>query len=359
MAMKRRQFICSLGASAFFVPQAGLVCASSPKPERYKVHEPTEIAWILAALSQIGRQSGGVIRRDTEYFSRVEKWFAPYATHKLISDLGAEFNLPRLVGNAANYDFSKNGKLTLTPNSVALWDDMAGDLFTQNKDQIEAFSRVTNARDFLKNERKAFAAVDAALRAAVDIEDIQRWLNAQFSARPGRVRVFVSPLTSGWNWANIDGVEPRIWVPAPYAYADNDVIKKFKIIASVFTEIDHIYVNPISKIHKEAINQIFSKENAWSTETAWQDYDSPELVFNEYMTYALFLEYAKDRMSNQDFVSFKTKIILFIEEKRGFVRFGAFATMLNNMRIASKGSVQDLYPKVIDKSIALTKAPTT
>ncbi|MGQ7478405.1 hypothetical protein ACTGUZ_11320, partial [Streptococcus suis] len=70
------------------------------------VHEPTELAWIIAALSAIGRAGGGVIRRDTSYFADLAHWFAPVADHQLVTKLGAYFNLPRFVGNSEDYQFA-------------------------------------------------------------------------------------------------------------------------------------------------------------------------------------------------------------------------------------------------------------
>jgi hypothetical protein len=357
--MKRRQFVGYSAASVLFLANFDLAHAVSSKLREDAIHEPTEIAWILAALSQIGREGSGVIRRDTDYFARVQRWFAPHATHRLVTDLGSEFNLPRLVGNAANYDFTKTGKLKLAPNSVALWDDAAGDLFTRNKEQIEAFAKVTNARFFLKREKKTFSSSHSALRAAVNIEDIQHWLNKQFSSQPRAVRVFVSPLTSGWNWANINGEEPRIWVPTPHANAENDIVAKFQTIASVFTEVDHIYVNPVTKIYMDDIELIFNRANDWANDSAWENYESAELVFNEYMTYALFMEYAKDRMNLEEFNVLKTKMVGFMEKKRGFIKFGLFTDMVNATRIASKGVVQEIYPKIIKNSASLSnRGPT-
>src|SRR5205814_9647042 len=64
----------------------------------------------------------------------------------------------------------------------------------------------------------------------------------------------------------------------------------------VFTEIDHNYVNPISMKYQKLIDSIFSKRDTWvSSGGDTKFYETPESVFNEYMTHALFCLYVLDK----------------------------------------------------------------
>jgi Domain of unknown function (DUF4932) len=351
--MLRRYFLKAIASSAIIGVHASRASTPAKNGMPQTLHEPTEIAWILAALSPIGRISGGVIRRDTPYFAKVEKWFGPVTKHPIFTKLGPDFNLPRLVGNAANYNYAKGERLNRIAGSVALWNDPDGDLFTKNIELIEDFCRRGAARKFLKSEEAIYSAVSSALLSSVDVDDMQRWLEKQFTKRPGPIRVFVSPLTDGWNWTNIDGTEPRIWVPAPNNASNSDPVKRFITVSSVFTEVDHIYVNPISAVHHKVINDVFSKEKGWASDAAWQNYGTPELVFNEYMTWAVFMEYARARMLPADFGVLNMKIVKFMQNQRGFVKFGAFSELIKITRTSSEKSVQDLYPEIIANCVGL------
>lgn len=346
----RREFVLGLGAAFFWASRTQTASAQDGEESQPRVHEPTEIAWIVASLSSLGRTSGGVIRRDTSYFDAINLWFQRVIDHPVLGALGSEFNLPRFVGNAADYSFDLRGRLIRSSGAVALWDDAAGDLFTRHRAAVEDFSRRGNARGFLKTQAATLAAAHNALHEAVDIRDIGSWLEAQFTERPATVRVFVSPLTDGWNWTNLGGLEPRIWVPAPKTGAINDIVQRFIIVASVFTEFDHIYVNQVTKQHIAAVESVFAKENKWANEDAWDNYGSAELVFNEYMTWGVFLAYAQERLSSSDYDALAARIVRFMETKRGFLRFGAFVSIVGNVRRERTNRLQELFPEIIARA---------
>lgn len=343
----RRQIIRYAAATIFCSSTAAVSWGKVRGRDQFVVHAPTEIAWIIAGLSLLGRDGGGAIRRDTPYFAAVERWFSRSATHPVIAALGSDFNLPRLVGNAADYRFGRDGRLARAPSATPLWDDAEGDLFTKYRSDIEDFSRRSNARGFLKREASTLAAADHALHAAVDMTDIKTWLETQFIERSVPIEVLVSPLTGGWNWTNLGGTKPRVWIPEPKAGSLDSSVKRFGVVASVFTEVDHIYVNPVTATYAGTIEAGFAKSKGWATDQAWSDYASAELVFNEYMTWAAFLEYARSRMSPADYQILSMKIVQFMEKDRGFIRFGQFVAILERVSGGSRRALQDNFPAII------------
>ena len=75
----------------------------------------------------------------------------------------------------------------------------------------------------------------------------------------------------------------------------------------VFTEIDHNYVNPITSKYRDDVEKIFSNRTVWTKEGGDTDnYTTPESVFNEYMTHALFCLYVQE-MYDRDLASFIIK----------------------------------------------------
>lgn len=341
-----RRSVLMMGALAsIFMPTALEASGSSSRTRGF--HGPTELAWIIAAMTPLGLQSGGIIARNTDYFRAVEAWFAPVRSHPLIAALGSDFNLPRLVGNAANYDFVRGANLRRQQNTQALWGDVSGDLFTTHLTMIEGFAERSRARAFMHRNRAVIERGGIDLLRAIDLTDIRRWLEMQFSARPRTVKLFVSPLTSGLNWTTLEDSEPKIWVPPPRPETFSNPVERFLTIGTVFTEVDHNYINPATSVRRAAVDNMIVRRDDWGTSTVWENYETAELVFNEYMTWATFLEYAFDRMATADFGVFRGRIVRFMETRRGFVRFGQFADTLARARRQSPIPIEQMMDGLI------------
>lgn len=116
----------------------------------------------------------------------------------------------------------------------------------------------------------------------------------------------------------------------------------------VFTEIDHNYVNPVSDRHVAAIEHALSGLPQWATEQARGGYRNAYAVFNEYMTFGVFLLYAQEKLPPKDFTALRTSVVRRMENGRGFPRFGAFQTMLEQVYAASPTKdIPAMYPAVI------------
>lgn len=316
--------------------------AQSARKPTVITHVPTEMAWILAGLSPLA-QRGDSLRRDTPYWRAAESWFAPVAQHRALVALGADFNLPRLIGNAANYELYESSRLIRSPTGRPMWSDERGDLFTRHLSEIEAFAREGRARTFLADQRDILEAVRATLAHAVNLADMQSWLEAQFLARPAPMQVFVSPVTGGWNFTNLDPMTPRLWVPA-IGPPQSDYAR-FAAVRSIFTEMDHNYVNPATSRLDPSTFAFMTATNGWATAEAWSAYGSCELVVNEHMTFAAFLAYAKDRITGEGLARTET-VTRRMMERRGFQRFGAFADAVMYAR-EHGDTLEALYPAVL------------
>jgi hypothetical protein len=331
MNLDRRTVLAGLG-----------VCVASPSLalQTNVDHEVVEAAWLIAGLTPLGRD-GGSLSRDTAYWRAAEDWFANYTDHRVVKLLGADFNLPRWIGNAANYSFVGSHKLQRTPAARPMWDDPNGDLFTRYRSETESFLKECRARLFLRDHAETFAAVRKALFEAVDLEDMQRWLENEFSARPSPMEIYVSPMTGGWNFTNLDSITPRLWVPAVRRLADD--YDRFIVVASVFTEVNHNYVNPVTSSLSTTDYSYFTSTQGWATPQAWDDYGTPELVLNEYMTWAAYLFYARDRISGDILSKIEARTIKFMEQQRGFPKFGLFVNQLTQHRNSLNATLERCY----------------
>lgn len=337
MHLDRRHFAGALSA-LLALPAA----AQSARRSTVVTHAPTELAWVLAGLSPLGR-NGDSLHRDNPYWHAAEDWFAPFAQHRAVIALGADFNLPRLIGNAANYEFDQSGRLVRSPSGRPMWNDVRGDLFTRHRRAIDAFARESQARTFLAEQRATLENVCTTLADAVDLADMQSWLELQFLARPAPMEVFVSPVTGGWNFTNLDPVTPRLWVPAIDPPKSN--YARFAAVRSIFTEMDHNYVNPATYRLDSSVFAFMTAANGWATAEAWSDYGSCEATVNEYMTFAAFLAYAEDRITGEDLARIETATLRMME-RRGFPRFSDFADMVRRER-KHGDTLESIYPAVL------------
>lgn len=89
-------------------------------------------------------------------------------------------------------------------------------------------------------------------------------------------------------------------------------------MGSVFTEMDHNFINPLTaRLGPDAFG-FMTSDNGWASPQAWASYPTAELVVNEYMTWAAYLMFARDRISGDDLVRTESRTIRFMEQQRGF-----------------------------------------
>jgi hypothetical protein len=183
----------------------------------------------------------------------------------------------------------------------------------------------------------------------VDPHDMRAWLENEFSARPGSARVIVSPLMAHFHWTTLYKSEQRIWLkaPEPDAVATASALDRMRFARSVFTEVDHAYVNPVSATMDAEIAEAFGATAHWATTQAAANYPTAELLFNEYMTWAVFLLYAAERLGAEDFSRIKEQTVSMMVRGRGFHAFDAFADKAIALRRTSDINVEAMIPGLI------------
>jgi len=308
-----------------------------------------ELALVVASLTDLGREKGRQIRRDTPYYSAVEAHFRAYADMGAVAGLPDGFNLPRLVGNAADFAFDRKGRIVEVDRSGSLWKDAEGDLFRRMRQELEEFADASGFMSFYEKHRDDYAALIEATDQMVDPQDMRAWLEAEFSARPGPARIIVSPLMAGFHWTTLYKSEQRIWIkpPDPAAVAAVSPVDRMRFVRSVFTEVDHSYVNPVTEAMEAEIAAAFRETARWATTQAAENYPTAELQFNEYMTWAAFLLYAAERLSADEFIGLKEGTVSVMVKGRGFRAFGVFADKAIELRESSGRRVEAIIPDLV------------
>jgi hypothetical protein len=357
--MMRKHAVPAVAICVFIFNQT--VQASDVVPDDKFVSLPptVELALIVASLTDLGRDSGQQIDRGTPYYSAVEAHFRPYADMSAVANLPDGFNLPRLVGNAADFAFDSSGRIVEVDRSGSLWKDAEGDLFRRMRKDLEVFAKTSAFSSFYEEHRDDYAVLIDATNEMVDPQDIRAWLEAEFSARPGPARIIVSPLMAGLHWTTLYKSEQRIWLKAPDPAVVDGVsaLDRMRFVRSVFTEVDHAYVNPVTAKMETDVAEGFGQTAHWATTQAAANYPTAELQFNEYMTWAAFLLYAAERLNPDDFERLNEKTVSIMKKGRGFRAFDVFADKATSLRNNSERKIEAMIPDLVAWS--RDQAPTT
>jgi hypothetical protein len=224
------------------------------------------------------------------------------------------------------------------------------DLFGRQLDRLEDFARVSNFRQFYQENLPYYEQQIDLYRRKVPVRQMWTWLEEQFPNRHDCYKIVFSPLlgasheTCGFTKGNFS--ETIMFISGPGESADAiDPVEQGCLSRVVFTEIDHNYVNRITKNHLDRVNKAFADLSQWNQQDG---YKSAEMTFNEYMTWAAFVLYAYDTYDANDAATIVERSATSTMVRwRRFVRFKEFAQELRRHR-AEGQTIPDLYPAILD-----------
>lgn len=313
-----------------------------------QIPEVYELTNIVLALADKFHQSNFGVYTEGDYYHQMIKWFAPFADHPLFAEID-KVDYYSLVENGAAYVFQQEK----IQKSEVYNGFRAQDAVAEYLALLEHFAKVSAFREFYLQQQPYYLSLTKQFQRDTRPENIQSWLESQFPARYQSYKVFFSPLGAGRHSArmyeNNDFKESVMFISGPNRYenaADTASIRAIKWSRSLFTEIDHAYVNPVSDNHVEDIKLALADLSSWYKGGG---YNTPYGTFNEYMTWSVFLLYALDTYSVDEYQSIKDYVAEFMVKKRGFYKFKEFNNELTRLYKNRKHgqTVVDLYVPII------------
>jgi hypothetical protein len=336
---------------------------------QYEVPEIYELANILYSLTQSSHADQNRIFKETAYYKRVQAYFAPYRKHPLIAQL--EFGGDE-KGTEDYYNFRENsycykldkGKVVNNGRYYVVWGTLEDNLFEKLRPLVNDFVKKTRFEQFYEQNKSYYDSLIREQRELMPVLSMWHWLEQRSDTRMQSYKVVFSPLifgshsTQGFGWIENPKQgffnEAIMYVSStePFNSRQNLTVGQRKGIVSgiVFTEIDHNYCNPISAKYSKQIDSVLSNRSKWITANGdGAIYDTPERVFNEYITHALYVLYCFDHLKNQvDFAYVRQNREKLMVEQRGYIQFGAFDDMLLKLYQSKSGQrIEDLYPAVL------------
>ena len=306
-----------------------------------------ELAGVVVALTETAQKTPAWYAKNKQYLGRVNRYFSAYKSHPLITYLNAHGGADVFLNfreNAAAYVY--DGKRIRPGNTYRGF--RARDRFEQLLPLVEDFAARSNFLAFYQGETGFYNTLISIEAEKADIKSMWQWLEKHFSSKYQSYKVIMSPLNprshSARRYEEPGFKEGIMFISAPGA--DHGEPDEGLIRRTVFTEIDHNYVNPVSQQYQPRIEKALGNRlDRWN---AKKSYYSPSLTFNEYMTWAVFGLYVYDTYGEEAYAGIMPGQITFMESSRGFIRFKDFSNKLLSLYLERRGeNIADLYPQMI------------
>lgn len=322
--------------------------------ENYSIEIPEvqELIFVIFSLTEVGLNDSIMINHNSEYYKNVISYFSAFKEENIVRTLGKKVsvNYNELRMDASNYKFDSLDNLVKNADFHNLsWGRQ--DYLQKYLTDLEAFSEKTQFRKFYELNKDYYDALIDKMKLQAPIDKQQKWLENNFPSKYTNFRIVFSPLSYGKHSTNSALKDVVIFVSSP---TENSKLSKTLLEARdtrmLFTEIDHNYVNPISDLYLPQIKKAFKERKKWANGKYSDSYKNVYAVFNEYMTWSVFVLYALDTYNVDDYNVVKNQIETMMIEYRGFNNFKAFNEKMIELykNKESNKLISDLYIEILN-----------
>ena len=317
-----------------------------------EIPEVQELIFVIFSLTDVGLNDSIMINHNSEYYKNVISYFGAFKKEKIVRRLGKKIsvNYNELRMDASNYKFDSIDNLVKNAEFHNLsWGGR--DYLQKYLTDLEAFSKKTQFRKFYETNKDYYDALIDKMKLQAPIDKQQKWLENNFPKKHANFRIVFSPLSYGKHSTNSALKDVVIFVSSP---TENSKLSKILLEARdtrmLFTEIDHNYVNPISDSYLTQIKKAFKEREKWTNGKYSDSYKDEYAVFNEYMTWCVFVLYALDTYNIEDYNIVKNQIETMMIEYRGFSNFKVFNEKMIELYKNKESNVliSDLFLEILN-----------
>ena len=332
-ATYRADFV-NLGADATFPADYREEHRGTLRADTSRAYELVNVA---IALSESARGNEGLIRpgpyADVVYarFDTLRDHPFVKAIDKLIAEDFSEYH--RIKMNGASFDLDAENRLTRSTiyDRVGWGSNALLPLFEEMQD----FAVAADFAAFFAEQRPTYDTQRKIFLDHLDAPAMLDWLRAEFpGAEPfDAVRVFFSPLVGHSQSLATPGdgelseLQPHVDVPPeePVTESLGAEAGSFWRGATLFTELNHGFIDVPADAVQEDIGRLFSCRDPWVVpNSAGDGYPGPRALFVELMNWALISVRARDTLSPAAAAQVAARAEFVMEKKRGFTGFGEF-----------------------------------
>ena len=342
-----------------------------------EIAEVSELVNVIMALHRDAEAEDNMIDTSTPYYEAVKTYFAPFRQHAVFDTIHRHISGIRYIEdqdinvfsnesygyyyalkmNACAYAFDKKGRIK--NNGVVREMAQGWYFFDPMKDValFEDFARKSNFRQFYEDHSAYYSDLRSIYVQLNPIGEMQAWLDKKFKFSYGAYAIHFSPLIGGAHSTQhfTSGDFSQTFMFICRAELDSSLsLTMNELLESriVFTEIDHNYVNLVSDQYLADIEHAFSNREFWAKGEIADGYNSAYMVFNEYMTWAVYSLYVHDHFSVEEREAFLPRMESQMQLGRGYTHFKAFNQELLQFYIDNpEAPVTDWYNHMLAWSV--------
>jgi len=332
---------------------------------KIEINEVKELLHIMIAITNSGKENDDMIQQEGQYYKDILAHFKAYENEKIIKTFDSlmvfsPYNYIFLTGNAISYNFKgnklvKSAVFDFPATGVANF-KITENPITRYKRDIEDFAKKSRFRKFYTDHKQFYARIISDYEKSANLGRQWKWLEKNFETKKDSYIILCSPLINGLNYTgqflnnNFSLIHMSLPPVDHYPHL-TPLENELANTRVMFTEIDHNYVSAPTQANKELINQVFAQRKIWVNEEADGifAYPNPEKVFNEYMTFGVFLLYCQDHydQATSDKV---TNDVVVLMTQRGFPKMKIFVENLMKTRSAHpEEKIDQWYPEFLQK----------
>jgi hypothetical protein len=343
-----------------------------------EIPEVSELVNIIMVLHKDAEKEQNMFDTKTAYYQRVKAHFSPYKDHPVIDTIQKYItgliHLPEhdmhmfsresygyyfaLKMNACAYSFDKkgsvvnNGEIRQIAKGWYFFDPM------KDLSLFEDFAERSGFRSFYQQNKPYYDSLLHTYNQLNPIQKMQSWLDKKFGFGYGSYGVYFSPLVSGAH--STAKFEDKHFNQTLMFICRAEMDPRFSALINellesrvVFTEIDHNYVNPVSDHYPDKINASFSGRAKWAEGDITAAYTTPYMIFNEYMTFAVYTLYVHDAYTAEALRDYLPMLEDQMEKQRGFIKFKAFnRALLEKYKQDPAIGMHELYDYILGWALA-------
>lgn len=319
--------------------------------------EVYELSNIILALTDYGINSFEV-DQSTDYYREVRSFFAPMAGHALLdsvnysSEKWEEYLCFRT--DAYAFRFDEEGRLVRTSN----FHSTRFREFDRYLPLVQDFAEKSGFRRFYREHKPFYQKLHDGYRFYYMLDEMREFLDRRVG-RPdaqatdsSRYVIVLSPLVNrmhchrqydrhtACDFVNV-ATNRMLHLPAD---RETLLISRLAECHTLFTEMDHGYVNPLTARFREQLDASFDK-HLWDSGSGYDEYKGQEAVFNEYMTWALYDVFVQEQVGARgDSICLKWGYQCVT---RGFLAADLFARRVVEL-CGMQRTLPEVYPEMLD-----------
>lgn len=331
---------------------------------KIEINELKELIHIMIAITNSGKENDDMIEQKGQYYQDLRSYFKPFENEPIIKTfdslmVSSPYNYIFLTGNAISYQFKGNklinSEVFIFPaQSMSKTIKIDKNPITTYKTEIEAFAKKAKFRKFYAKHKAFYNGIIDDYEKRANLGKQWKWLENNFETKKDNYLILCSPLINGLNYTTqfSDNNFSLIYMSLPPVDNNQKLTPLENELFNtrvMFTEIDHNYVSKPTVANKELINNTFADRKKWvnEKEKGIFAYPDPVKVFDEYMTFGVFVLYCKENYQHNDFIFAKESIISLMKE-RGFTKMQEFTDKLLKVRAENPTKkIDDIYPELL------------